>query len=486
MPSNSNLDLRHLKNADASRARETVILVHGTWANYESTSPPWWEPRSEFVKELDIALAAAGSEARCWAPQSFWIARPEIFAWTGDNSQSQRHGASLALAYLLSWFERETEFRYHIVAHSHGGNVVLGALDALARDPRRLGAVIFLGTPVLNFSAAPRLSRRVQRYGPGALFGAGLLVSAWVMISGVGGTRVAAAVLILVFALVLLLEFGRLSKDPIPKRKRSSLYGSGQPYAYLFDSDEAIAGLTRTVQAMKKPRELIEKLMPVSSVRKYTSEPWVENDGIQLLDTWPILTLSGMRHVWRDRRTSSWTQILWTPILAVASTIAVVPYLLIFAWQAFGSLLSALIAKFRRWLIKYPGASVVGRVVTGAAVGADQGSFESVSSLPPGVERRQALSEELQTRMRATTRAALAAVGESLGARVFGLSYEDLAATVAAGDEFVQLAHSQYYREAEIIEGIATHICAHGLGDTSQFPRAASLSSPGVAPAKAD
>jgi hypothetical protein len=286
-------------------------------------------------------------------------------------------------------------------------------------------------------------------------------------ISRGGAARIAATVVVAVFTLALFAEFARLWKDPLPKRKRASLYGSGQPFAYVFDSDEAIAGLTRTVQAMKKPRELIEKLMPANSGRQYTAEPWEQKEAIEVLNTWPMLTLREMRHAWRDRE-GRWRRIRFMPVLAVVCVIGVLPYLLIFAWQSLGRLWSAVAAKFRRWLLNHPGASVMGRVVTGAAVGADQGRFQSVSTLPPNVEAREAISEDLQIKMKATTRAALAAVGQSLGVRVFGLSYEDLAG--AEGDGSVQLAHSQYYREPEIVKSIATHICAHEWGAIPQVP----------------
>ncbi|MGZ9005377.1 MAG: hypothetical protein ACXW20_16500, partial [Burkholderiales bacterium] len=41
--------------------------------------------------------------------------------------------------------------RYHLIAHSHGGNVLLHALRTTTEAPRKLGGVAFLGTPVLSF-----------------------------------------------------------------------------------------------------------------------------------------------------------------------------------------------------------------------------------------------------------------------------------------------------------------------------------------------
>jgi hypothetical protein len=63
--------------------------------------------------------------------------------------------------------------RYHIVAHSHGGNVVLHALRSLAVDPKNLGAVIYLGTPVLCF---PRLPPWLNRSSAAML----IILMAWV------------------------------------------------------------------------------------------------------------------------------------------------------------------------------------------------------------------------------------------------------------------------------------------------------------------
>jgi hypothetical protein len=478
MPSLSERDARYFASPHAPPPGETVILVHGTWANSASASPPWWDPSSEFVKNLDAALAARGSIARCWAPQPFEIERPKVFAWSGENSQSKRQAASVALAELLSWWEGTENFRYHIVAHSHGGNVVLGALDELARDPRRLGAVVFLGTPVLRFSRAPRVSFHVKRYGPGAVMATFLASSLWLAIAAGGMVRLMAMIVGVVLVLTLFLEFGGLAiNDPLPKRRRSSRYGSGQPYAYVFDSDEAIAGLSRTIQAMAKPRDLIQQLMASRPGRRYVLEPWAPNDEIRLLNTWPTLTLKGMRDTWGGRTRNSPRELVFMSVLVIASVIGVVPYLVIYTWQILAKLRLSLAARFKRWLLEYPGARIMGRVIKGAAVGADQGQFECLARLPPIVESAEVISDELQTKMRSTTRAALAQLGELLGARVFGLSYEDLLATADDSGGSVQLAHSQYYREREIIEGIAKHIYAHGWGDIPQFPRPGSTPS---------
>ena len=76
-----------------------------------------------------------------------------------------------------------------------------------------------------------------------------------------------------------------------------------------------------------------------------------------------------------------------------------------------------------------------------------------------------------------------ASPGSTLHVRPFDACASPLG--LLGADESVQLAHSQYYREAEIVKGIATHICAHGSGDIPQFPRPASPSpTPVVDPLK--
>src|ERR1700730_6383962 len=152
--------------------RETVLLIHGTFANKAVSAPAWWHPGSDFCRKLDLSLSQQGSPARGWAH----IGSPtNVFAWTGDNLESERRIAGEGLAKAITDLEASLGIsRYHIVAHSHGGNVVLHALRSLADDPTKLGAVIFLGTPVLRFSRLPpwlnRSSAAMLIYGMGVIY----------------------------------------------------------------------------------------------------------------------------------------------------------------------------------------------------------------------------------------------------------------------------------------------------------------------------
>jgi pimeloyl-ACP methyl ester carboxylesterase len=125
---------------------EPVLLIHGTFANTRSNGDVgWWQPGSEFCGKMDALLRKERAAARCWADKT-------TFAWTGKNSELARHEAGRALALQLANLEEDKMIeRYHLIGHSHGGNVILNALRDLPSKPGKLGAVLFMGTPILSF-----------------------------------------------------------------------------------------------------------------------------------------------------------------------------------------------------------------------------------------------------------------------------------------------------------------------------------------------
>jgi hypothetical protein len=137
-------------------AKETVIIVHGTWAALEPAKRRWYEPvngrpgSDSFSAKLDASLGERGSPARCWAHCS--EGNP-IFHWSGDNSWIARTHAASALADYLTKLRNEG-WRYHIVAHSHGGNVLLEALPqispALGSRKELQGKLVTLGSPFMD------------------------------------------------------------------------------------------------------------------------------------------------------------------------------------------------------------------------------------------------------------------------------------------------------------------------------------------------
>jgi hypothetical protein len=144
-------------------AKETVVIVHGTWAAPEPDKTQWYQqPDSAsatkgFVGKLDAALQQRGSPARCWA---HCTEGNPMFQWSGENSWIARTRAAGALADYLAKLRGEG-WRCHIVAHSHGGNIVVEALPQIIAAPspnKSLGVIVTLGSPFMD-TMSPALKR---------------------------------------------------------------------------------------------------------------------------------------------------------------------------------------------------------------------------------------------------------------------------------------------------------------------------------------
>src|SRR5215470_6966805 len=147
-------------------AKETVIIVHGTWAAPEPAAKRWYQQidggklAAGFVAKLDMALQKRGSPARCWA---HCPAGNPIFQWSGENNWIARTRAASALGDYIARL-RKDGWRYHIIAHSHGGNVVVEALPQIvaASSPKETpGTIVTLGTPFID-TMSP-IFKRVRR-----------------------------------------------------------------------------------------------------------------------------------------------------------------------------------------------------------------------------------------------------------------------------------------------------------------------------------
>ena len=143
--------------------------MHGTWAAPDLAKRRWYQPvdgvpaTEGFVSKLDAALQKRGSPARCWA---HCTGGNEIFHWSGDNSWIARTLAASMLGEYVAKLRKEG-WRCHIVAHSHGGNVVVEALPEIMSvpDPNKpLGKIVTLGTPFMDtMSPIIKRARRARR-----------------------------------------------------------------------------------------------------------------------------------------------------------------------------------------------------------------------------------------------------------------------------------------------------------------------------------
>ena len=154
--------------------KETVIIVHGTFAApYDGPEDPatserpkkWYEPGSDFCRQLDEMLAAKGSSARCWAhldecgeeAKQRAARRTGYFCWSGQNAWIDRSAAAKAFMAELKFLIKEKGWTCHVVAHSHGGNVVLEALDL--DNPFRQGGLSGNLRPAWNAHFTVRAAR---------------------------------------------------------------------------------------------------------------------------------------------------------------------------------------------------------------------------------------------------------------------------------------------------------------------------------------
>jgi hypothetical protein len=161
---NKAVELAATNDAAAPPKRCLIILVHGTWGRgffpkcrEVSLYPPnkrwWFEEGSPFRTRLDAALKNASLD---------WSVRP--FLWSGANSVNARNSAAKELSVCLRKdLEDHPDATAIIIAHSHGGNVALRALQYLDYPIVNRTRVVSLATPFLRvFAREPSLSTVVK------------------------------------------------------------------------------------------------------------------------------------------------------------------------------------------------------------------------------------------------------------------------------------------------------------------------------------
>src|ERR1041385_8003393 len=114
-------------------------LVHGTFAKDAHWTRDGSALRASVIKACGTANA---------------VFRP--FEWSGKNSLGERRKAALRLETHLANLIREFPNDEHfVIAHSHGGNIVLYALANTALRSR-LAGVVCLSTPFLSVALRPK------------------------------------------------------------------------------------------------------------------------------------------------------------------------------------------------------------------------------------------------------------------------------------------------------------------------------------------
>jgi len=123
---------------DAGDGKELVINVHGTFASQPGNAGgAWWQQGSEFSRLLEQT-------------GKLHVALP--FHWSGRNSEIERRRAARQLRYRIGELE-SSGVPYHLVGHSHGGNVIWLALKQALPDTglKHLRSWTTVAAPFLRF-----------------------------------------------------------------------------------------------------------------------------------------------------------------------------------------------------------------------------------------------------------------------------------------------------------------------------------------------
>lgn len=122
-----------MPQTSADTVTKVITLVHGTFAK----GADWTQDGSQLRLSLEERF---GKESLHF----------EVFEWSGKNSDSARlDGASALCERLTGIVQRYPDAQQFIIGHSHGGNVILRALDGYESVERIAGAVS-LATPFIQ------------------------------------------------------------------------------------------------------------------------------------------------------------------------------------------------------------------------------------------------------------------------------------------------------------------------------------------------
>ena len=123
------------------------LIVHGTFAK----NSLWHTLKGDFHKQL---AQSAQKNSKIYSGQ-----------WSGQNSDSARLQAGLECKEFIKTIANENDV-LHIVGHSHGGNVAIIALNALAAECSSIKCheLITLGTPICPRTYMPNMNHIGQLY----------------------------------------------------------------------------------------------------------------------------------------------------------------------------------------------------------------------------------------------------------------------------------------------------------------------------------
>lgn len=445
-------------SVSSQRTNVVVVTVHGTWASDRGTrEAKWWEAHSAFSSAVAERLGRHSVDFKFIE-----------FAWSGANSDRARTAAAVALAKTLKKLTLDGCDNLHIVAHSHGGNVVEEAIARLNRFSlvdwmrRRsirpqIRTVVSVGTPF--FKTSIPLIRRISigglllavpgiftfalaginavenpPFGPGAPTGGSIVIS-WAMIFSVP-----------FLSLISLIFFARQAIDVIERSFPRRLVVPSW-LAIHHTSDEAISLLKFSERQNIKFFE--SKTVRLALVRA------VETFSI-LLFSFGVLAGAGVFFIQAffqgftsDNR--------FLPMMPATIAAYAFPILWLVA-AILGTFLSPLLAMLGNRLLN-------GRLQS-LAYGQDfQHAISEIQEKPHTLPSTVRVIDGIWSqRMLSNANVALKSSIDKNHAAFFrtdlGFSLEELAARTTADGFFDGLIHTSYFAHEEIVDVVAHHIAS--------------------------
>ncbi len=137
-----------------------TIVVHGTFA----ASSAWWKLGGDlFCDRLQSYLATWEPDGSVWQPVLDAGLTYDDFTWSGENRHCDRVEGARKIAKKLDELATKLghndsdPLRIRVVAHSHGGNVILEAIRYVSASVV-IEKIVLLGTPLLRAWPAFRLT----------------------------------------------------------------------------------------------------------------------------------------------------------------------------------------------------------------------------------------------------------------------------------------------------------------------------------------
>jgi hypothetical protein len=115
-----------------------ILLIHGTWNPPRDGHAHWCRSENNstnFCFRLAQHLSNSNLAGAIWRPVN---GIPIFFSWSGENDHDARLNAAVKLSELMERIcDLDRTARIHLIGHSHGGNVILGAIEYYLFAPAR-------------------------------------------------------------------------------------------------------------------------------------------------------------------------------------------------------------------------------------------------------------------------------------------------------------------------------------------------------------